>query len=102
MPEFPPQIPPFALPGDIPEVIPQQEFQLGDSVRWRSVPNGDFGRILGVIYTDCGSCIATGLHYLVLLDENSPSRHITRYDFAFEEDIERFDSSCLSQTKRQS
>jgi hypothetical protein len=102
MPDIPSQIPPFALPEVFPEVIPQQEFQLGDSVRWRSVPNGDFGRILGVIYTDSASCIVTGLHYLVLLDENSPSRSITRYDFAFEEDIERLDCSCLSQTKRQS
>jgi hypothetical protein len=95
-------MPPFALPEIVSSVIPQQKFQLGDSVCWRSVPNGDFGRILGVIYTNSASCIATGLHYLVLLDENSPSRHITRYDFAFEEDIERLNSSCLSQTKRQS
>lgn len=102
MPDISSPIPPFALPEVFPEVIPQQKFQLGDSVRWRSVPNGDFGRILGVIYTDCASCIVTELHYLVFLDENSPSRSITRYDFAFEEDIERLDCSCLSQTKRQS
>jgi hypothetical protein len=102
MPALPSHIPPFALPEVFPEIVPQQKFQLGDSVRWRSVPNGDFGRILGVIYTDCASCMVTGLHYLVLLDENSPSRQITCYDFAFEEDIERLDSSCLSLTKRQS
>lgn len=102
MPDLSSHIPPFALPEVFPEVIPQQEFQLGDSVHWRSVPNGDFGRILGVIYTDSASCIATGLHYLVLLDENSPSRHITRYDFAFEEDIERLDASFLAQAQRQS
>ena len=96
------QMPPFALPEIVSSVIPQQKFQLGDSVHWRSVPNGDFGRILGVIYTDSASCIATGLHYLVLLDENSPSRHITRYDFAFEEDIERLDASFLAQAQRQS
>jgi hypothetical protein len=102
MPDLPSRIPPFALPEVLPEIVLQQKFQLGDWVRWRQVPNGDFGRILGVIYTNSASCIATGLHYLVLLDENSPSRHITRYDFAFEEDIERLDSSCLSQTKRQS
>jgi hypothetical protein len=93
MSHLPPQIPPFALPEDIPETIPQQQFQLGDSVRWRQVPNGDFGRILGVIYTHSASCIVTGLHYLVLLDEQSPSRHITSYDFAFEEDIERLNQS---------
>ena len=93
MSHLPPQIPPFALPEDIPEVLPQQQFQLGDLVRWRQVPHPDFGRILGVIYTHSASCIVTGLHYLVLLDEQSPSRHITSYDFAFEEDIERLNQS---------
>ncbi|MBW4544075.1 MAG: hypothetical protein KME25_06490 [Symplocastrum torsivum CPER-KK1] len=94
--EFTFQIPPFALPEVIPEVIPQQKLQLGDWVRWRQVPNGDFGCIIGVIYTHSASCIATGLHYLVLLDENSPSRRITSYDFAFEEDIERLNESPLA------
>jgi hypothetical protein len=93
MSHLPPQIPSFALPDDIPETLPQQQFQLGDSVRWRQVPHPDFGRILGVIYTHSASCIATGLHYLVLLDEQSPSRHITSYDFAFEEDIEWLNQS---------
>lgn len=93
MPHIPSQIPPFGLPDDIPETLPQQQFQLGESVRWHHVPNSDFGRILGVIYTHSASCIATGLHYLVLLDEQSPSRHITSYDFAFEEDIERLHQS---------
>lgn len=87
------QIPPFAILEDIPETLPQQQFQLGDSVRWRQVPHPDFGRILGVIYTHSASCMVTGLHYLVLLDEQSPSRHITSYDFAFEEDIERLNHS---------
>ncbi len=88
MSEFLSQMPPFALPEVVPEVLPQQQFQLGDWVRWSQVPNPDFGRILGVIYTHSASCIVTGLHYLVLLDEQSPSSQITRYDFAFEEDIE--------------
>lgn len=48
----------------------------------------DFGRILGVVYTHSASCSATGLHYLILLDQGSPSHSITHYDFAFEEDIE--------------
>ena len=87
------QIPPFAILEDIPETLPQQQFQLGEAVRWRQVPHPDFGRILGVIYTQSASCMATGLHYLVLLDEHSPSRHITSYDFAFEEDIERLNQS---------
>ena len=95
MPNIPSQMPAFALPEVIPETLPQQQFQLGDWVRWCQVPNGDFVRILGVIYTHSASCIATGLHYLVLLDEQSPSRHITSYDFAFEEDIERLNQSSV-------
>ena len=95
MSHLPSQIPLFAVPEYIPEILPQQQFQLGDLVRWRQVPRPDFGRILGVIYTHSASCIATGLHYLVLLDEQSPSRHITSYDFAFEQDIERLNQSSI-------
>ncbi len=81
MPEPPCQMPPFTLSEDVPEVLPQQQFQLGEWVFWHQVPNPDFGRIIGVLYTHSTSCIAMGLHYLVLLDKKSPSRHITSYDF---------------------
>ncbi|MGQ4650331.1 hypothetical protein [Lyngbya aestuarii] len=96
MSHLPPQVPPFGLPEDIPETLPKQQFQLGDSVRWRQVPNPDFGCILGVIYTHSASCLITGLHYLVLLDKQSPSSQITRYDFAFEEDIEHLNQPFSS------
>ncbi len=99
MPEPPSQMPPFTLSEDVPEVLPQQQFQLGEWVFWHQVPNPDFGRIIGVLYTHCASCIATGLHYLVLLDKKSPSRHITSYDFAFSEDIERLDEVSLAQIR---
>ncbi|MFN6475214.1 hypothetical protein [Nostoc sp. DedQUE07] len=95
MPEIPLQIPPVALPELIPSELPQQKFHLGEWVRWFQVPNGDFGRIIGVLYTQQASCIATGLHYLVLLDERSPSREICICDFAFEDDIEPLDNSSL-------
>lgn len=90
-----PQIPPIALPEVIPSELPQQRFHLGEWVRWFQVPNGDFGRVIGVIYTQQASCIATGLHYLVLLDERSPSRDTCSCDFAFEQDIEPLDNSFL-------
>lgn len=90
-----PQIPPVALPEIVPNELPQQRFHLGEWVRWFQVPKGDFGRVIGVIYTQQASCIATGLHYLVLLDERSPSRQICICDFAFEEDIEPLDNSSL-------
>ncbi len=90
-----PQIPPVAIPEVIPSQLPHQKFNLGEWVRWFQVPNGDFGRIIGVIYTQQASCIATGLHYLVLLDERSPSRDTCTCDFAFEEDIEILDQLSL-------
>ncbi|MBH8577228.1 hypothetical protein I8752_30525 [Nostocaceae cyanobacterium CENA369] len=95
MPDILPQIPPVALPEVIPSSFPHQKFNLGEWVRWFQVPNGDFGRIIGVIYTQQASCIATGLHYLVLLDERSPSRDTCACDFAFEEDIEILDKLSL-------
>ncbi|AUT04458.1 hypothetical protein CLI64_22040 [Nostoc sp. CENA543] len=96
---MPLSIPPVALPERIPPVLPQQRFQLGEWVRWWQVPNGDFGCIIGVIYTHQASCILTGLHYLVLLDERSPSHEICTCDFAFEEDIESLDQSSLEQLR---
>ncbi|MEH1838469.1 MAG: hypothetical protein V7L20_06810 [Nostoc sp.] len=95
MPEILLQIPPVTLPELIPSELPQQRFHLGEWVRWFQVPNGDFGRVIGVIYTQQASCIATGLHYLVLLDERSPSRKICTCDFAFEDDIELLKKSSL-------
>lgn len=86
--EMPPEIPPVVWPEVIPKVLPQPKYQLGESVRWFQVPNGDFGRVIGIFYTDEASCQATGLHYLVLLDDRSPSRKIVSCDFAFEDDIQ--------------
>ena len=82
------QIPSF---DTTPAVLPQPKFRLGESAIWSEVPNPDFGRIVGVIYTHEASCQATGLHYLILLDEKSPSHSICTYDFAFEDDIKRLD-----------
>lgn len=79
------QIPPREM---IPAVLPQPKFRLGEHVLWSQVPNPDFGRIIGVIYTYEASYQVTGLHYLILLDENSPSRSICAHDFAFEDDIQ--------------
>jgi hypothetical protein len=82
------QIPPTEM---IPAVLPQPKFRIGERAIWIQVPNPDFGRIIGVIYTHEASCQVTGLHYLILLDENSPSRSTCTHDFAFEDDIERLE-----------
>lgn len=93
MSEMPHQIPPVVLPEDVPKVLPEPKFQLGEWVRWFQVPNGDFGQVIGIIYTDEASCQATGLHYLVLLDDQSPSRSIVSCDFAFEDDLQHLSTS---------
>jgi hypothetical protein len=83
-----PQLPPVVLPNALPNNLPQPRFHLGDLVYWRSVPNPDFGRVLGVMYAHEGAHEVTGLHYLILLDPESPSRSICLHDFAYEEDLE--------------
>jgi hypothetical protein len=90
MSEMPHQIPPVALPEVVPKILPQPKFLLGERVRWYQVPNGDFGRVIGIIYTHEASTQANGLHYLVLLDDQSSSRSIVSCDFAFEDDLEHF------------
>lgn len=62
------------------------------------VPQADFGRIIGVVYSDEASCRARGLHYLILLDDQSPSRNICTHDFAFEADIERLEPFSMADT----
>ena len=71
-----------------PSSFPQPKFRLGDRVFWSEVPNPDFGLILGMFYSQEASCQITGLHYLILLDKDSPSYSICTHDFAFEDDIE--------------
>lgn len=88
MSEVPERMPPVVLPENVPDLLPQPKFQIGELVRWFEVPNGDFGRVIGVIYADETSYQASGLHYLVVLDEQSPSRKIVSCDFAFEDDLQ--------------
>ncbi|HEY9698724.1 MAG TPA: hypothetical protein V6D10_15785 [Trichocoleus sp.] len=88
-PQF--QLPPFTPPASLPVALPQPRFQIGERVRWQAVPSPDFGRVVGVIYTGEATHQASGLHYLILLDEQSPSHSICIHDFALEEDIEHFE-----------
>jgi hypothetical protein len=93
-------LPPVSLPEAIPQTLPPQRFQLGELVYWYQVPDPDFGRIVGVFYTQSASCTVTGLHYLIHLDEDSPSRSITNFDFAFSEDIQPLDDQTILQSRK--
>jgi len=79
MSEMPSEIPPMVLPTFRPT---SAEVPARRIVCWFRAQR-DFGRVIGVIYTHEASCQATGLHYLVLLDAQSPSREIVSCDFAF-------------------
>ena len=92
-------LPPLSLPEILPTTLPEQHFSLGSWVYWYQVPNPDFGRIIGVVYTHAASCTITGLHYLVHLDPASPSASITAYDFAFSEDLRLLDDTTLTQLR---
>ncbi|MBD3886165.1 hypothetical protein IFO70_31210 [Phormidium tenue FACHB-886] len=84
-------VPPVFLPAQVPELLPQPRFNLGQSVRWSCVPTEDFGRIVGIVYGNEGSVKAEGYHYAVALDPASPSYGdgiLT--DWGFEEDLELF------------
>ena len=72
----------------LPTVLPQPRFQLGETVRWVVVPEPDFGQVVGIFYAEGDHHQPAGIHYLVLLDAQSPSRHICDLDTAFEADLE--------------
>lgn len=91
MPNPLPLLPPVVLPKEIPLNIPQPKFHLGESVGWQT--GADFGRVIGVIYSHEATHQETGLHYLILLDAQSPSHEFCTHDFAFEEDLK-----CLTHT----
>ena len=89
-------LPPVVLPEALPDTLPQPKFRLGEPVSWAGMTNPDFGRIVGVIYSDETVHQVTGLHYLILLDERSTSRSICTHDFAFEDDLERMEQNRSS------
>ena len=86
-------LPPIVLPQEVPTIMAPPKFQIGESVCWRIEPEPDFGQVIGMIYSHEATHQVTGLHYLVLLDPQSPSRNICCHDFAFEEDLERLERS---------
>lgn len=90
MPNSPPLLPPIVLPPKIPLSVPCLKFQLGEAVFWWNTTNPDFGRVIGVVYSQEATHQVAGLHYLILLDPKSPSYRFCTHDFAFEEDLERF------------
>ncbi len=78
----------FSFPELFPAKFPRPRFEIGANVQWARVPDPDYGLVLGVFYTREASCQIAGLHYLILLDRNSPSSAICQHDFAFEDDLE--------------
>lgn len=69
-------------------------YQEGDRVRWQtSVPNPDWGIVMGRFYAYAPHRYQWGVSYLIQLDPNSPSAAWTRTDTAWEEDLQPISSN---------
>jgi hypothetical protein len=66
--------PEVSLPPTMPAQLPPPSFQLDQILKFGKVPSGDFGRVVGIVYAAGATVQATGYHYLLVLDPESPSR----------------------------
>jgi hypothetical protein len=76
------------LTADLPECFMLPKFQVGQMVQWALVPTQGFGKIIGFVYATGVSVEAVGYHYLIALDDTSPSRADGLADWAFEADLQ--------------
>ncbi|MBD3885410.1 hypothetical protein IFO70_27170 [Phormidium tenue FACHB-886] len=81
-------ITPIGLVTSLPEQFAAPKFEIGQLVLWARVPSHGCGRIIGLVYAHSTSVEATGYHYAIALDRNSPSRADCAADWAFEDDLE--------------
>lgn len=79
---------PIQLAVSLPKPVAIPKFQIGQTVVWTQVPSHGYGTIVGLSYAQSVSVVAHGYHYLIALDDNSPSRLDCAADWAFEEDLE--------------
>jgi hypothetical protein len=87
-------LPPVALADRLPTNLPASKFRIGQQVYWHHTQTKDFGCIIGVVYASEASTRAIGYHYVVQLDPSSLSfSDGIVYDWAFEEDLERYTPS---------
>ena len=68
-------------------LLPSPKFNLEDRVYWFRVPTQDFGIVVGRFYGIEGSVQASGWHYTIQLDPNSPSFAHCKTDYGFEDDL---------------
>ncbi len=78
----------IGLTADLPEYFMLPKFQVGQTVQWALVPTQGFGKIIGFVYATGVSVEAVGYHYLIALDETSPSHVDGVADWAFEADLQ--------------
>lgn len=79
---------PIQLAASLPKQFAVPKFQIGQTVIWTRVPSHGYGTIVGLSHACSVSVVAHGYHYLIALDDNSPSRVDCAADWAFEEDLE--------------
>jgi hypothetical protein len=78
----------IGLTADLPECFMMPKFQVGQRVQWALMPTQGFGKIIGFVYATGVSVEAVGYHYLIALDNASPSRADSVADWAFEADLQ--------------
>jgi hypothetical protein len=79
---------PIQLAASLPKPFATPKFQIGQTVVWARVPSHGYGTIVGLSHAHSISVVAHGYHYLIALDDNSPSRSDCAADWAFEDDLE--------------
>lgn len=79
---------PIQLAASLPKQFAVPKFQIGQTVVWARVPSHGYGTIIGLSHAHSISVVAHGYHYLIALDDNSPSRSDCAADWAFEDDLE--------------
>lgn len=79
---------PIQLVASLPKQFAVPKFQIGQTVIWTRVPSHGYGPIVGLSHACSVSVVAHGYHYLIALDDNSPSRVDCAANWAFEEDLE--------------
>ena len=94
-----------------PQNIPDPRFKIGTKVRWNSV-SGDYasayptdrGVIRGMRYVWSEDLQDWQYEYFIALDDDSPSRQWTQFDWGWQEDLEALlisDSQMIDKSKEE-
>ena len=87
MSDNPFQVLPTLISEELLNPLLPPRFNVGNRVCWFRVPTQDFGIVVDRFYGIEGSVQASGWHYTIQLDPNSPSFAHCKTDCGFEDDL---------------